>query len=542
MIGAGAPQTVSALLRRNRERFGEREALTFRATPSSSLQWTFADLDARADQVARAAIEAGWNPGDRVVVWCTNHPDWIALQYGLARAGVVLVTANTALKRDEITYILSRSKARALFFGAGMKDHPFPPIVGALERTTLRDLTQTIAVADADGDAAGSISLRAFLDHGDSIGDAVVRDREAALDPDDVINMQYTSGTTGFPKGVMLSHANILGNGHALADALGYTPLDRLCLCVPLFHCFGCVAGTLAAHTAAVPIALCEAFQADLVLDTIERERCTALYGVPTMFTALLEKQRAAPRDLSSLRVGLMAGATCPPALMRAAISELPLPGLVVSYGLTEASPAITASRPDDPLESRATTVGRPLPGVSVRIVHPMTGVDVRPGVEGELWSRGPNTMKGYDGDEVATRAVLTRDGWLRTGDLAVETTSGAYRVTGRIKELIIRGGENIAPAEVEDALRRHPSVADAAVFAIASDFFGEEVAAAVRLKDGVDAGDADEGSLRAFVRGLLADHKVPIRILFQSAFPLTASGKVQRFQLRRMAEESTDR
>ena len=520
--------TVSGLLREAARRHGDACAV---ASPERDVRWSFQELDRRADEVAAGCIAAGLAAGDRAVVWATNLPEWIALQYGLAKAGVVLVTSNTAFKLDEIRYIVEQSDARALFFGRGPDANPFEPLVDELVRSRPARLERLVGVDGAD--AGGSTSMSEFVAAGRSAA-AEVDAREQRLERGHVINMQYTSGTTGFPKGVMLSHDNIVANASAIADPLRYGPDDRLCLCVPLFHCFGCVIGTLCAHGAGVTLVLNEAFQPDAILDTVESERCTAIYGVPTMFVAELEKQRERRRDLTSLRVGVMAGSSCPEALMREVIDEFPLPGLVVAYGLTEASPGITMSRPEDPIDFRATTVGRALPDVEVRIADPASGEAVTRGETGELWSRGPNTMLGYDKDEEATRRAITPDGWLRSGDLARETPDGAFQIVGRIKELIIRGGENISPVEVEDALRAHPAVADAAAFPVSSAFFGEEVAAAVRIADGQRA---DEAELRRFLSGRIADHKIPSRLLFVDEFPLTGSGKVKRFLLREMAE-----
>ncbi len=517
--------TVSGLLRSVARRAPRHEAVI---SPERGVRWSFAELDRRADEVAAALIARGFVPGDRAVVWAANLPEWIALQYGLARAGVVLVTANTSLKLEEIAYILKKSGARALFFGRGGKGTSFPPTVAALDRSALPSLRLLVGIDGAR--AADSIDFADFLATATDASRAEVPRREAALDPRAVINMQYTSGTTGFPKGVMLSHSNLVENSIAIAPSFHHRPGDRLCLAVPLFHCFGCVIGTLVAHASCIAIVLNDVFDADAILDTIERERCTTLYGVPTMFIAELEAQRRRPRDLSSLRVGVMAGAFCPEKLMREAARELSIPGLVIAYGLTEASPGVTLSRPEDSIDVRATTVGRALPGVEIKIVCPKRLVPLPAGTRGELWTRGPHIMQGYDGEEAATRAAVTPDGWLRSGDLAEELPDGYFRIVGRIKELIIRGGENISPAEIEDTLRRHPAVLDAAAFGVPSEFFGEEVVAAVRTRPGV-ATTAEE--LREFVRSHIADHKVPARIEFVDAFPLTGSGKVQKFKLR---------
>jgi fatty-acyl-CoA synthase len=351
---------------------------------------------------------------------------------------------------------------------------------------------------------------------------------------DDVINMQYTSGTTGFPKGVMLSSRNIVNNGYWLGRGLGYTPQDRLCLCVPLFHCFGCVIGVLGAYTHGVCLCPIESFDARKVLETVERERCTSLYGVPTMFLAEMEDPEFNRFDLSSLRTGVMAGALCPEALMRRAIDEMNLREITIIYGLTEASPGITQTRRDDTIEHRTQTVGVVLPEMEVRIVDPATRQALGPNQPGELIVRGYNVMKGYYNNPEATRAAIDNEGWLRTGDQAAMDEDGYARITGRIKDIIIRGGENISPKEIEDLLRHHPAVSDVYVYAVKSEFFGEEVGASVRLKPGEAATQED---LREFCQGKIARFKTPKYIRFVNEFPMTASGKIQKFKLREAHE-----
>lgn len=517
--------TVSEVLREAARRFGELPAVI---APSRATRWSFRELDRRAEDVAAACIAAGLKPGDRAVIYAFNLPEWVATQYGLARAGVTLVTANTALKREELTYVLKKSQARALFFSPKTPTNDLPEVVASLAAAELPALTHRIGFDGAK--VAGSVSFEDFVAAGTRRFEDIAA-VECSLVRTDVINMQYTSGTTGSPKGVQLSHANIVENAASVAPILRFRPGEKLCLAVPLFHCFGCVIGTLCAHVAGVALILNEVFHPDAVLDVAESERATAIYGVPTMYVAELEASKKRRRDLSSLRVGVMAGASCPEALVREVTREFPLPGLVVAYGLTEASPGVTLSDPLlDSLEVRATTVGRALPGVEVAIFDPSTLERLPRGARGELWTRGPHVMVGYDGEEEATRAAITQDGWLRTGDLAIQREDGAFEIVGRIKELIIRGGENISPAEVENVLRRHPSVLDAAVFGFPSSFFGEDVGAAIRLRPG---GTVTAMELSEFVKTRLADHKAPTRVWFVDAFPLTASGKVQRFKLR---------
>lgn len=523
--------TVSELLRRAAAQWPSQEAVV---SPVRGVRWSFSELDRRTDVLAAGLARHGIGRGDRVVLWSVNCPDWIALQYALARLGAVLVTANTALKRDELAYILGKSRARALVFARGTPTNDFAATVARLERESLPHLRLLIGMDGAS--ACDSIALDAIAVSATDDDRRTVLDVETRLSRDDVINMQYTSGTTGFPKGVMLTHRNLVQNAAAIAPILDFRPGDRLCLCVPLFHCFGCVIGTLVAHETGTALVLVEGFDAAVVLDTIERERATALYGVPTMFIAELAAQRERPRDLSSLRVGVMAGAPCPEQVMRDAEAKLHIPGLVIAYGLTEASPGVTLSSPSDSVEVRATTVGKALPGIDVRIADPDTGIEVERGAPGELWTRGEHVMAGYDDEPEATRRAITPDGWLKTGDMATMDEHGFVRIVGRYKELIIRGGENVAPAEVEDVLRAHPAVLDVAAFGVPSAFFGEEVAVAVRVKPG---SSTDATELRTFCRARVAEHKVPARVLFVEQFPLTGSGKVQRFVLREWAGRS---
>lgn len=525
--------TVSELLRRAAATWSGLEAVV---SPVRDVRWTFQDLDQRADALAAGLARYGIERGDRVVLWSVNCPDWVALQYALARLGAVLVTANTALKRDELAYILGKSRARALIFGRGLANNDFAATVAGLARERLPRLRLTIGMDGAR--AADSIALEEVVAAASTADRAALKDVELRLSRDDVINMQYTSGTTGFPKGVMLTHRNLVQNAAAIAPILDFRPGDRLCLCVPLFHCFGCVIGTLVAHETGAALVLVEGFDAAVVLDTIERERATALYGVPTMFIAELAAQRARPRDLGSLRVGVMAGAPCPESVMREAEAQLHIPGLVIAYGLTEASPGVTLSSPTDPIDVRATTVGKALPGIDVRIADPETGIELPRGAAGELWTRGEHVMAGYDDEPEATRRAITPDGWLKTGDMATMDERGNVRIVGRYKELIIRGGENVAPAEVEDVLRAHDAVLDVAAFGVPSAFFGEEVAVAVRTKPGCTVTAAE---LQAFCRARIAEHKAPARVLFVEHFPLTGSGKVQRYVLREWAAKAAD-
>jgi fatty-acyl-CoA synthase len=517
---------VGQLLTRLAESLPDHEALVY---SDRNLRYTFRQLEREARLIARGLIAAGVGPGDRVAVWATNVPEWIVLQFALAKAGAVLVTVNTSLRSREIEYLLRQSETSTLVTIAGFRGVDYMAEFRVARPATVK---QVFFVGQpCPPDATPYEQLRTMAER---VSEHELDQRESAVGVDDVINMQYTSGTTGFPKGVMLSSRNIVNNGYWIGEGLGYTPSDRLCLCVPLFHCFGCVLGVLAAYTHGACLCPIEAFDPAGVLETVDRERCTALYGVPTMFLAELEHPEFERYRTDSLRTGIMAGALCPEPLMRRVIDQMHLPELTIVYGLTETSPGLTQTPRDADLIERTQTVGRVMPETAVRIVDPNTGRDVAPGADGELWARGYVVMQGYYKMPDATNAAITSDGWLRSGDQASIDEDGRIRITGRIKDIIIRGGENIAPKEVEDVLRTHPAIADASVYAVKSEFFGEDVAAALRLHPGMTL---DLKDVRAFCRDRLARFKIPHFIRIVDAFPLTASGKIQKFRLRESHE-----
>jgi fatty-acyl-CoA synthase len=493
-------------------------------------RYTFEKLEREARATARGLIAAGVRPGERVVLWATNVPEWVVLQFALAKIGAILVTANTLLRAKEIDYLLRQSEAATLITIPGFRELSY---VAELEqvgaaRGAIATLERLIYIGEEPPD--GYVAYAEMRDLGRRVADAEVDARSRAVDVDQVINMQYTSGTTGFPKGVMLSSRNIVNNGQALGALLGYTPADRLCLSVPLFHCFGCVIGVLGAFTHGACLCVVEAFDPKRVLQTIHAERCTALYGVPTMFIAELEHPDFAQYDLTSLRTGVMAGSVCPEPLMRRVMTEMHMPEVTIAYGLTEASPGITMTPRDASVGKRCQTVGVVIPEVEVKIIDPATGATRATGERGELCCRGYNVMKGYYNNPDATQAAIDAERWLHTGDEATIDAEGCVRITGRIKDLIIRGGENIAPKEVEDRLLEHPAVADAYVYGVPDEFFGEAVAAAVRRR-GSTAVEPEE--LKAWCAASLARFKVPKHVRFVTSFPMTASGKVQKYKLR---------
>ncbi len=528
--------TVGALLTRLAGAIPENEALIY---PDRDLRWTFADLEAEARLIARGLMACGVEQGERVALWATNVPEWVVLQFALAKIGAILVTVNTGLRAHELDYLLRQSEAATVITIQGFRDVDYVGVlreIGAVGETRLPNLKRTIFISRQAGEThpEGLMPYEALREKAAEISQAQLDEREASVGLDDVINMQYTSGTTGFPKGVMLSSRNIVNNGYWMGQGLGYTLQDRLCLCVPLFHCFGCVIGVLGAYTHGACLCPIESFDARKVLETVEDERCTSLYGVPTMFLAEMEDPEFSRFNLSSLRTGVMAGALCPESLMKRAIAEMHLREITIIYGLTEASPGITQTPREDTIEHRTQTVGTVLPEMEVKIVDPATNETLDTNEPGELCVRGYNVMKGYYNNAEATRAAIDPGGWLHTGDQATMDADGYVRITGRIKDIIIRGGENISPKEVEDLLRQHPAVSDAYVYAIKSEFFGEEVAAAVRLKP---VATATEEELKTFCQSQLARFKIPRHWRFVSEFPMTASGKIQKFKLRESHE-----
>jgi len=510
--------------------------------PDRGIRYTFGELERRARRVARGLVSIGVQPGDRVALWAPNIPEWVVLQFALAKIGAVLVTVNTSLRASEVEYLLNQSETSTVITVAGFRDVDYVQtlhdIVPELKSTQLNRLKSAKlpflrnVIYIGEGNPAGMLLYDSLDSGSERVSDQELDRLMSDQTLDSVINMQYTSGTTGFPKGVMLTHRNIVNNGYWLAEGLALTHLDRLCVPVPFFHCFGCVIGVLGAYTHGAALVPVEAFDAVKVLEYIEQERCTTLYGVPTMFIAEIEQLEQQTFDLTSLRTGIMAGALCPEPLMRRVMDRMGLNELTIAYGLTEASPGITLTPRHDSIELRTQTVGRALPHVEVKIVDPATGNECQTGEPGELCCRGYNVMKGYYKNPTATEQAIDSEGWLHTGDQATIDAEGYVRITGRIKEIIIRGGENIAPKEIEDLLRRHPKIADVYIYGVPDPRFGEGVAAAVRLNPGESVTTEE---LREFCEGRIAHFKIPRYVRFVDSFPLTASGKVQKFKLREM-------
>jgi fatty-acyl-CoA synthase len=530
--------TIGQVLARTAAEHAARDALVF---PAAGVWMTYAQFERATYEAAKGLLALGVGKGDHVAVWATNVPEWVILQFATARIGAVLVTINPAYRLHELKYVLRQSDCVALclvdrfktsdYFGMLAEACPELPrcTPGGLRSSEFPRLHSVVALRGAT--PAGALAWFEVLDRGRGVDRADLQLAEERVRPLEAINIQYTSGTTGFPKAATLSHRNLLLNAFYVGACQRITPADRICIPVPFYHCFGCVLGTLCAvvHGAAM-IVPAEYFQARPTLEAIEHERATAIYGVPTMFIAELQDETFAGRDLSSLRTGIMAGSPCPIEIMRQVTSRMGARELTIAYGLTEASPVITQSRTDDPLELRCETVGRPIPGVEVKIVDPATGRELGDNQPGELCARGHVVMLGYYNDPAATAAAIDADGWLHTGDLAARLPSRYFRITGRIKDLVIRGGENIYPREIEEFLFTHPAIEQAAVVGVPDEKYGEELCAWIKLKPGAGL-TAEE--VREFCRQHLAHYKVPRYVKLVQEFPQTVTGKIQKFKIR---------
>lgn len=483
-----------------------------------AIRLSWAELVESAERLAAGLLSLGLEPGDRVGVWSTNCAEWVQLQYACALAGLVLVNINPAYRSHELRYVLERSGLRVLFLHERDRRADYLAILAESRRGLSCRLERTIVLGSEDWAALLAARAERPL---------------PKVRPGDVANIQYTSGTTGAPKGVLLTHRNLINNGRFIAGRLRADASDRICIPVPLYHCFGCVIGTLvAAASGAAMILPAPSFDAARTLEAVEAERATALYGVPAMFIAELNLPDFGRYDLTSLRTGVMAGAPCPIEVMRRVMTEMHCPQITICYGQTESSPVSTMSSVDDDIEIRCTTVGRAMPATEIKIVDPATGATVPPGEQGELCTRGYLVMKGYDGDPQATAAAIDADGWLHSGDLAVMRPDGCIRITGRLKDMILRGGENIYPREIEEFLYTHPKIAEVQVVGIPDARLGEVVLAWIRLKPGETATPEE---IRAFCEGKIAYFKIPEHIRFVDSFPMTASGKVQKFRIREL-------
>jgi fatty-acyl-CoA synthase len=532
--------SIPQVLAQTTSRDAAQDALVF---PQRSYRRSYAEFHAEVRRVARALLALGVQRGEHLGIWATNWPEWVLVQFAAASVGAVLVNVNPAYRASELEYVLRQADISTLFLTDCFKSSSFFDILtgicpelshvsgGDLAASACPKLRRVISIKAVK--QPGMLSWPEFLAQADAVSEAALDERIAKVQPGDVASIQYTSGTTGFPKGAMLTHSNLLLNAYWVGDRLAYTSADRLCIPVPFYHCFGCVMGTLMCGIyGAAMVVPAESFDPLATLQTIQDERCTGLYGVPTMFIAELHHPRFGEFNLSSLRTGIMAGAPCPVELMRAVTGTMGAREMTIGYGLTEASPIITQTKTTDSLEHRVSTVGTLLPGVEVKLVKPGTELPVKSGEQGELVVRGHGVMKGYYNQPEQTAAVLTPDGWLHSGDLARQTPDGYYRITGRIKDMIIRGGENIYPREIEEFLHSHPAVADVQVVGLPDEKFGEEVSAWIRAKPGCVL---SEDEIKAFCRDKIAHYKVPRYIAVVETYPTTVTGKVQKFKLREL-------
>lgn len=531
--------TFGQVLEQTTERCAQRDALVF---PQLGIRRSYADFHDDVRRAARGLLALGVEHGEHVGVWATNWPQWVVLQFATAAVGAVLVNINPAYRAHELKYVLNQADITALFLTDTFKSTNYFAILGEVcqelpssECPKLRHIVSIKEQTPFKQTIPRTLGWSAFLEGGVAVAESELARRVQQVRASDVVNIQYTSGTTGFPKGAMLTHRNLLMNAFYTGARQAFSAADRLAVPVPFYHCFGCVMGTLmCAVYGAAMVAPAEAFEPLATLQAIHQERCTAVYGVPTMFIAQLHHPRFAEFDLRSLRTGIMAGSPCPIEVMRAVVERMGVAGITIAYGLTEASPVITQTRTTDSLEHRVGTVGTEIPGLEVRIVRPGTMEDLANG-PGELLVRGHAVMKGYYNKPKETADAISPDGWLHTGDLALRMDDGYYRITGRIKDMIVRGGENIYPREVEEFLYTHPGIADVQVVGLPDERFVEEVCAWIRLKPGATL-TADE--VKSFCRGQIAHYKIPRYVVFVAEYPTTVTGKVQKYKLRELGIE----
>jgi fatty-acyl-CoA synthase len=508
--------------------YADREAVVSR---HQGVRLTYRELGEQVGRAARALLAVGVEKGDRVGIWSPNSVEWIVVQYATAKIGAILVNVNPAYRTHELEYALRHSGVSTLITAPGFRSADYLAMIGQV-RPALPELRDVFVLGD--GDPGRERSWTDVLSGADQVSDETLHGRSAELDFDEAINIQYTSGTTGFPKGATLSHHNILNNGFFVGERLRLTPDDRVCLPVPFYHCFGMVLGNLACltHGSAVVIPA-ESFNAGETLAAVDAERCTAVYGVPTMFIAMLEHPEFGRFDLSSLRTGIMAGSPCPVEVMRQAIDRMHLDEVTICYGMTETSPVSFQSHVTDDIDRRVSTVGSIHPWVESKLVDPATGQTVPRGTTGELCSRGYLVMLGYWNDPAATSAAIDQARWMHTGDLAVMRDDGYVNIVGRLKDMVIRGGENVYPREIEEFLYGHPKVADVQVIGVPDARYGEELCAWIKLRRGETA---TEDEIRDFCRGQIATFKIPRYVRFTDEFPVTITGKVQKYRMREIS------
>jgi fatty-acyl-CoA synthase len=518
-------QTIGENLASTARRFPDNDALV---VPFQDVRLTYAQLDTQVDELARALLGAGVQQGDRVGIWSPNNAEWVLVQYATARAGIILVNINPAYRTHEVEYALNQSQCRLLIAATDFKTSDYVAMVDAVHPNV--PTLERVVYLETD-------SWDDLLDAASGVPESTLRERVAHLQFDDPINIQYTSGTTGFPKGATLSHHNILNNGFFIGEGCGYTADDRVCIPVPFYHCFGMVLGNLACTThGAAMVVPAPAFDPLATLQTVQDERCTSLYGVPTMFIAELALADFDRFDLSSLRTGIMAGSPCPVEVMKQCVSAMHMEEVTICYGMTETSPVSTQTGADDPLDMRVGSVGRVHPHVEVKIVDPATGHVVERGASGELCTRGYSVMLGYWRDPEKTADAIDQAGWMHTGDLATMDEDGYVNIVGRIKDMIIRGGENVYPREIEEFLYTHPDVVDVQVIGVPDAKYGEEIMAWIKVRAGADPLTVE--SVREFCRDRIAHYKVPRYVHVTDDFPMTVTGKVQKYLMRERAIE----
>ena len=520
-------ETIGANLERTVAQWPDREALVEVAT---GRRWTWREFDHAVDQVARGLIAAGIGAGDRIGMWAPNCAEWTITQFAAAKAGAVLVNVNPSYRTHEFAYAVNQSGLRLLLTVTGFKTSDYR---GMVEEVTaageVPGLERTVYVDTDD--------WQDLVAGGEGLPADALAERQRGLQPTDAINIQYTSGTTGFPKGATLSHRNILNNGFFVTELLGFSEQDRLCIPVPFYHCFGMVMGNLGCVThGATMVIPAPGFDPSITLRAVQDERCTAVYGVPTMFIAMQNAPDFAEFDLSSLRTGIMAGSICPVEVMKHCVNDMHMSEVSIAYGMTETSPVSCQTRVDDDLDRRTATIGRAAPNVEIKIVDPATGETVPRGEAGEFCTRGYSVMLGYWDDEAKTAEAIDADGWMHTGDLAVMREDGYCNIVGRIKDMVIRGGENIYPREIEEFLYTHPDVEDVQVVGVPDEKYGEELCAWVRMRAGADPVDA--AAVREFATGKLAHYKIPRYVMVVDDFPMTVTGKVRKVEMRDQAVE----
>lgn len=528
--------TVGALLKEVAKNYPDKQAIKYTTLP---YERTWKEFDIETDKVAKGLLALGLKKGDHLAIWATNVPEWMLTLFATAKIGVILVTVNTNYKIFEMEYLLKQSDSKALILIDGFKDSSYVSIMNELcpeiknstdgnIRSDRFPYLQHIIFA-GDNTPDGMLNFDRLIELGKSIDEKEYIAISDNLHCDEIINMQYTSGTTGFPKGVMLTHYNILNNGKAIGDCMSFSEKDKLCIAVPLFHCFGLVLGVMASVTNSTSMVIIPYFRPLDVMEACQSERCTALHGVPTMFIAILEHPDF-KKFKFNLRTGIMAGSPCPIKVMKQVVDEMGATEITIAYGQTEASPVCTQTTIDDSIQMRVETVGRVLPGIEAKITDPETGEELGPNKPGEFCARGYNIMRGYYKMPEATSLAIDSEGWLHTGDLSVVDENGYYKIVGRIKDMIIRGGENIYPKEIEEFLYTHPAISDVQVVGLPSKQYGEEVCAYIIIKQGMTL---SEDEVKQYVKSHMARHKTPSFVSFVDSFPTTASGKIQKYKLR---------